>query len=197
MTKSLEFSTMNEVAISDFAKTKEKLDKESINIIRTLQRNNVQLIHIADNKAAVLLSLNAIILTLLIPNVISNLDFILQNLLYVPVIIFTTTSLCTVCISSFVLIPSKFKNPKYAHEDHHTQNPFFFGNILKMEFDLFFGKLKKSLGNKQSLQEFLAQDLYYSGKRLAYKMRWVRMAFYIFIIGISLAVGVVLMGLII
>lgn len=188
---------MNKVATSDFAKTKEKLDRESINIIRTLQRNNVQLIHIADNKASVLLSLNAIILTLLIPNVISNLDFILQNLLYVPVVIFTATSLCTVCISSFVLIPSKFKNPKYVKEDHHTQNPFFFGNILKMEFNLFFGKLNKSLGNKKSLQEFLAQDLYYSGKRLAYKMRWVRLAFYIFLIGISLAVGVVLMGLII
>jgi hypothetical protein len=66
-----------------------------------------------------------------------------------------------------------------------------------MEFNLFFGKLKKSLDNKKSLQEFLAQDLYYSGKRLAYKMKWIRLALYIFLIGISLAVGVVLIAIII
>lgn len=188
---------MTGIITKNYKKTGEKLDKESINIIRTIQRNNVQLIHIADNKAAVLLSLNAIILTLLIPNVISNLEFILENLLYVPVLIFAATSLCTVCISSIVLLPSKFKNPKDVKEDHHTQNPFFFGNILKMEFNLFFEKLKKSLGHKKSLQEFLAQDLYYSGKRLAYKMKWIRLALYIFLIGISLAVGVVLIALII
>ena len=176
--------------------TNKKLDKESINIIRTIQRNNVQLIHIVDNKAAVLLSLNAIILTILIPNVISNLGFIINNLLYIPVIIFSATSFCTVCISSFVLIPSRIKNPTNVNEDHHTQNPFFFGNILKMEFSLFSVKLNKSLEHKKSLQGFLAQDLYYSGKRLAYKMRWVRLAFYIFIIGISLAVGAVMIDLI-
>ncbi len=178
---------MTEVITSKYRKSNEKLDKESINIIRTMQRNNVQLIHIADNKAAVMLSLNAIILTLLIPNVISNLDFILENLLYVPIIIFAATSFCTVCISSFVLMPEKFQNPKYVDEDHYTQNPFFFGNILKMEFNLYFGKLRKSLDYKKSLQEFLAQDLYYSGKRLAYKMSWIRIAFYIFLVGISLA----------
>lgn len=178
-------------------KTNEKLDKESINIIRTIQRNNVQLIHIADNKATVLLSLNAIILTLLIPNVISNFDFILEHMMYVPIIIFAATSLCTDCISSYVLIPYKFKNPIDAREDHHTQNPFFFGNILKMDFNLFFGKLEKSLGHKKNLREFLAQDLYFSGKRLAYKMKWIRMAFYIFLIGISLTVGITILSLVI
>ena len=74
MTKPPEFSTMNEITTNNYTKTKEKLDKESVNIVRTLQRNNVQLIHIADNKAAVLLSLNAIMLTLLVPNVMEGIN---------------------------------------------------------------------------------------------------------------------------
>ncbi len=168
-------------------KTSGKLDKESINIVRTLQRNNVQLIHVADNKAAILLSLNAIMLTLLIPNVISNLDFILENLLYVPVLILAGTSLCTVCISAFILMPTKFKHPPHMNEHHHTKNPFYFGNIFNMEYDLFFEKLNLTLKYKKDLQEFLAQDLFYSGHRLGFKMKGIRLAFFTFIIGISLA----------
>ena len=187
MTKPPEFSTMNEITTNNYTKTKEKLDKESVNIVRTLQRNNVQLIHIADNKAAVLLSLNAIMLTLLVPNVISNLDFILENLLYAPVIILAATSISTIVVSSVVLMPPKFKNSKNVNAFHHTKNPFFFGNIFRMEFDLFFEKFNKTLDYKKDLQEFLVQDLYYSGKRLGHKMRWIRLAFYIFLIGLSLA----------
>ena len=183
---------MTEIITNNYKVKSEKLDKESINIIRTLQRNNVQLIHVADNKAAVLLSLNAIMLTLLIPNLISNLDFILENLLYVPVIILAGTSLCTVGISSFVLMPPKFKNPKNVNGDHHTKNPFFFGNISKMESTLFFEKLKNTLKNKKDLQELLTQDLFYSAKRLGFKMKWVRLAFYAFLFGLFFAASATL-----
>ncbi|MEZ4957629.1 MAG: hypothetical protein R2825_28985 [Saprospiraceae bacterium] len=49
--------------MKDKTNKKDKLTKETINIMRTTQRNNVELTHIADNKANVLLSLNAIMLT--------------------------------------------------------------------------------------------------------------------------------------
>lgn len=168
---------MTEIISSNYTKKNKKLEKEATNIIRTIQRNNVQLIHIADNKAAILLSLNAIMLTLLIPNVISNMDFILGNLLYVPLLILAVTSFCTVCISTFVLIPSKSQNPKNVNGTHHTKSPFFFGNIYKMEPAFFFERFKQTLTSKKDLQEYLAMDIYYSGKRLGYKMKWVRLAF--------------------
>lgn len=180
---------MIETLTNNYKKPKEKLDKEATNIIRTIQRNNVQLIHIADNKAAILLSLNAIMLTLLIPNAISNMDFILGNLLNVPLLILAGTSFCTVCISTFVLIPSKFQNPKNINGTHHTKSPFFFGNIYKMEPAFFFERFKQTLASKKDLQEYLAMDIYYSGKRLGYKMKWVRLAFQTFILGLSFSVA--------
>ena len=178
---------MAEIITQDNIETKEKFDKESINIIRTLQRNNVQLIHIADNKAAVLLSLNAIMLTLLIPNVISNLNFILDYLLYFPVIILAITSLFTVCISSFVLMPSRLKNHSNASGGESIKNQFYSGNISRMESSLFYEQLKITLKQKNNLQAFLAEDLYYSGKRLGSKMKWIRFGFYTFLIGLTLA----------
>jgi hypothetical protein len=135
---------MTEIISSNCPKTNKKLDKEATNIIRTIQRNNVQLILISDNKAAILLSLNAIMLTLLIPNAMSNMDLILENLLYVPLLILAGTSFCTVCISSFVLIPPKFHNMKNINGNHHTKNPFFFGNIYKMD-SVFFSKNSNKL----------------------------------------------------
>ena len=56
-----------------------KLSKETVNIIRTTQRNNIELTHIADNKANVLLSLNAIMITFLIPLILSNVNIILEK----------------------------------------------------------------------------------------------------------------------
>jgi hypothetical protein len=188
---------MTEIISSNYAKKNKKLDKEATNIIRTIQRNNVQLIHLSDNKAAILLSLNAIMLTLLIPNVISNMDLILENLLYVPLLILAGTSFCTVCISSFVLIPPKFLNTKNVNGNHHTKNPFFYGNIYKMKAAFFFEKFEQTLASKKDLQEYLAMDIYYSGNRLGYKMKWVRLAFQTFILGLSFAVAYFIISLVI
>ncbi len=67
-------------------KPKKKLSKDIINIIRTTQRNNIELTHIADNKANVLLSLNALMVTFLLPLVVANSAVILERLLYIPLI---------------------------------------------------------------------------------------------------------------
>ena len=178
---------MTDTDTQDYIETKGKFDKESINIIRTLQRNHVQLIHIADNKAAVLLSLNAIMLTLLIPNVISNLNIILDYLLYIPVIILAITSVSTVCISSFVLMPSKFKKDDGVGGRQFSSNQLYIGNISRMKSTLFYEQLLSTLKQKSNLQAFLAEDLYYSGSRLGFKMKWIRLGFYTFLTGLTLA----------
>ena len=179
---------MTDIIYNNYTKKNKKLDKEATNIIRTIQRNNVQLIHISDNKAAILLSLNAIMLTILIPIAISNMDHIQENLLYVPLLILAGTSFWTVCISSFVLIPPKFQSVKKINGTHHTKNLFYFGNIYKMQPASFIEKFKRTFASKKDLQEYLAMDIYYSGKRLGHKMKWVRLAFQIFILGLSFAV---------
>ena len=182
------------VKVAEFKK-KNKLNKETVNVIRTTQRNNVELTHIADNKANVLLSLNAVMLTFLIPNVVSHTEFILENHLFVPLIILACTCFATIFISTLVLKPSSFSRPRYFNGEYRNHSPFFFGNIYKMSPEDFFNKMDGALADWESIRLSLAQDMYYAGKRLAYKMNWIRRAFNIFLIGLFLslvATGVVI-----
>ena len=176
-------------------KKKKKLSKDIINIIRTSQRNNIELTHIADNKANVLLSLNAIMITFLIPLILANTDAIVDQFLYVPLIILATTCFTTICIAALVLKPSRSDNFLTEDNDKKDFSPFFFGNYYKMESDEFYDYLTASIKEPERTQKHLAQDLFSVGKRLGFKMTWIRRSFNIFLVGIFLtlcSLGIVL-----
>ena len=166
----------------------EKLTKQTINIIRTTQRNNIDLTQLADNKANVLLSLNAIMITFLLPMILSNIEAIIQGYLYIPLIILAITCFSTIYISAVVLKPSKLDEYRASpSDDPDTQfSPFFFGNFYKMEPDEFFEYMSESVSKSEMVKSHLVQDLYYIGKRLGYKMDRIRLAFNIFLGGLFL-----------
>lgn len=177
-------------------KKKGKLSKDAINIIRTTQRNNIELTHIADNKANVLLSLNAIMLTFLVPMVLANMELIYNERLYIPLIILMSTCFSTIYIATIVLKPSKFKNFRNNKSTKENISPFFFGNIHKMQSEEYFTYMESQLKEPKKIQMYLTQDLFYIGKRLGFKMNWIRRAFNIFLIGLflSLLSTVVILG---
>lgn len=166
----------------------EKLTKQTINIIRTTQRNNIDLTQLADNKANVLLSLNALMITFLLPMILSNLEAIIQGYLYIPLIILAVTCFSTIYISAIVLKPSNLDEYRESpSNDPDAQfSPFFFGNFYKMEPDEFFAYMKESVSKSEMVKDHLAQDLFYIGKRLGYKMDRIRLAFNIFLGGLFL-----------
>ncbi len=102
--------------------------KESLNIIRTTYRNNIELTNIADNKANILLSLNALMVTFLIPIVLSNLDVIVQYALYLPIGTLSLTCLATIIMAAMATRPIKMGDQNLEDEHGTTQSPFFFGN---------------------------------------------------------------------
>ena len=154
----------------------EKLSKQTINIIRTTQRNNIDLTQLADNKANVLLSLNAIMITFLLPLILSNLDVIFQGYLYIPLIFLAITCFSTIYISAIVLKPSKLDEYRASpSNDPDAQfSPFFFGNFYKMEPEEFFEYMNDAVANSELVKDHLAQDLFYIGRRLGYKMDRIR-----------------------
>ena len=164
-----------------------KLTKETINIMRTTQRNNIELTHIADNKANVLLSLNAIMLTFLIPTVVANVDYIFEKHLYIPLVILAITCFATIYISTIVLKPTRFDNLREQDSPDSKHSPFFFGNYYKMEPEEFYNYFEEEINKSDSITHHLAQDLYFVGRRLGYKMTWIRRAFNIFLTGIFLS----------
>jgi len=172
--------------VEENSKDKKGLTTKIINIIRTTQRNNIELTAIADNKANVLLTLNALILSAIVPYVLTKTDIILENHLFIPIIIAALTSFSTIYQAALVLKPSDFDQKRVGAHPSVKPSPFFFGNFYKMETEDYYEYLQEGLSNPNLINAHLAQDLYYVGRRLGIKMARIRTAFNIFLIGLSL-----------
>ncbi|MEO0873553.1 MAG: hypothetical protein AAFY48_03015, partial [Bacteroidota bacterium] len=99
---------MQEHEVAKLAKDKLGLSKETINILRTTMRNNIELTAIADNKANVLLSLNAVLIAFVVPLAISNLEVLVSYTLYIPLVLLAITCFATIYLSTLVLSPFRF-----------------------------------------------------------------------------------------
>jgi hypothetical protein len=170
-------------------KGKKSLDKGILNIIRTTMRNNIELTHIADNKANVLLSLNALMITFLIPIIIPYIDIIKEFHLSVPIIILVSTSIIVIYLSALVLKPGKFFHNQKEIEKGKFASPFFFGNFYQMNRKEFMDHFEASISDTDIVRSHIAEDLHYIGSRLGRKMTLIRIAFNIFMIGFFFSVG--------
>lgn len=169
-------------------KRKKALSKKTINILRTTLRNNIDLTQLADSKANVLLSLNAIMLTFLLPFSIPYIDLITTYRLVIPLLLLVATCLITVYLSVSVLKPGKFDGQKVDVTERHKLSPFFFGNFEKMTKDEFLEYSDQVLSDDNLVKSFLSNDFYHIGLRLGEKMRVMRRAFNIFIFGLAVSI---------
>lgn len=167
---------------------KQKVSKDILNIIRTTMRNNIELTHIADNKANVLLSLNALMLTFLVPLVLPYLDIIRAEYLYIPLLMLVTTCFVTIYIAVQVLRPAKFYEKSKDVKAGRRVSPFFFGNYYQMDLPEFRVYLRDGVANVDDFKDHIVEDLHYIGRRLGQKMYQIRIAFTIFMYGFFSAI---------
>lgn len=165
-----------------------RLSKDVLNIIRTTLRNNIELMNIADNKANVLLSLNALMLTFLIPSIIPNLEYIKDNYLVFPILLMVFTSLITIYLSALVLKPGDFDKYKKKFEKGEFISPFFFGNYYTMDSKEYEIYIRDALSKERLVRRHITQDLHYLGSRLGRKMSIMRNAFNIFLTGLIVSI---------
>ena len=175
--------------MSEQIEPKTKLNRSVLNMIRTTQRNNIDLKHIADNKANILMSINALMITFLFPIIFSNLDLIIDQYFYIPMGILAITCLITVFISATVLRPfsSKtiLKKEKMMEMD---RSPFFFGNYHNMDSDTYFNYFNRVTSDEDALHRFIVDDLHFYGKILATKYNEIKLAYFTFKIGLFLTI---------
>ena len=169
-------------------KKKKRLNKETVNIIRTAMRNNIELTNIADNKANVLLSINTLIITLLVPVVLINAESINKYNLGIPLTILVITSIVTIYLLVLVLIPRGFGGKKTKSLGNKQVSPFFFGNFYKMSKDEFNEYFDQTVKSSEDLHGHIVEDLYFLGTVLAEKMTTIRIAFYVYMTGFVISV---------
>lgn len=154
---------------------------------RTALRNHIKLSDIADTKANILLSVNAIIISLVLSNLLSKLDT--NPYLITPSAIFVLSSTITMILAVIATRPNVTRG-KFTDEDVKNKdvNLTFFGNFHKMELSKFQWAINELLKDRDYVYSSLTKDLYFLGKVLDRKYRILRWTYTIFVIGIIVSI---------
>jgi predicted metal-dependent HD superfamily phosphohydrolase len=154
---------------------------------RVALRNHIKLSDIADTKANILLSVNAIIISLVLANLISKLDT--NPYLVYPTAIFTLSCVISMILSIIATRPN-ITSGEFTKEDvaNKEVNLTFFGNFHKMKLSEFEWAIEELLKDKNYVYKSLTKDLYFLGKVLERKYRILRVTYTIFMIGMIISV---------
>lgn len=142
---------------------------------------------IADNKANMLVLINALI----IPGILIVLlcKSVASIYLFIPVFILLLSSALAIVITIFLIKPKATKGV-FTENDipGKKTNLLFFGNFHKIPFESFKSAIKTMLHDGDYLQSSLIMEVHQSGIILARKHRLLHWAYTVFTMGIVLAV---------
>lgn len=158
-------------------------------LYRVTLRNHIKLSDIADTKANILLSVNAIIISLSLANLVPKLDNPSNDYLIYPTFIFILFSIVSMIMSILATKPN-VTSGEFTDEDVKTKkvNLLFFGNFHKMKLEKYQWAIKEVIKDQDYIYSSLTKDLYYLGVVLERKYRLLRWTYTVFMIGMILSV---------
>ena len=158
-------------------------------MFRVALRNHITLSDIADTKANILLSVNAIIISLVLSNLVSKLDNPSNYYLIWPTAIFAAATVISIILSVLATRPN-VTSGKFTKEDvaNRKVNLLFFGNFHKMSLPEFEWAMQEMMKDKEYLYGSLTKDLYFLGLVLNRKYSLLRLTYTVFAIGIIVSV---------
>lgn len=158
-------------------------------LYRVTLRNHIKLSDIADTKANILLSVNAIIISLALANLIPKLDAPTNKHLILPSLVLILFSVASVILSILSTKPKVTSGEFTAEQIKNKEvNLLFFGNFHKMKFKDYLNGLQEVLTDKNYIYEMLTRDLYYLGVVLHKKYKLLQTTYIVFTIGIVVSV---------
>ena len=172
------------------AKFKNDNPERSIqSLFRVTLRNHIKLSDIADTKANILLSVNAIIISLALANIIPKLDSVSNRHLLIPTLILVIFSVASIILSIMATRPNITSGEFTKKQvEERKVNLLFFGNFHKMPFDQFKWGINEIIRDKDYVYESLMLDLHLLGKVLHRKYQLLRLTYTVFMVGIITSV---------
>ncbi len=158
-------------------------------MFRVTMRNHLKLSDIADTKANILLSVNAIIISLVLANLIPKLDTPQNDYLIYPTAIFILFSIASMIVSILATRPN-VTSGEFTKEDVKQKkvNLLFFGNFHKMKLPDYEWAILELIKDQKYVYTSLTKDLYFLGVVLNRKYKLLRLTYTIFMIGMILSV---------
>jgi hypothetical protein len=168
-------------------KRRHALDKSLETVFRTCSTNNIRLSNMADNKAHILISINAIIISVLLAVLVKNIDR--YDYLVSPVVLLLAISLMTIVFSMLATKPH-LPQGEFGPSDVEQKkiNLFFFGNYYRMDFDYFSSTFSRVTDDPAFLIQSLKRDIYEQGIVLSKKYRMLKVAYSVFMYGLIISV---------
>lgn len=200
--KQQDYALTKELAISEtelkalkksLANVKGRDERGIQTIFRTTSKNHYTLNEMVDRKANILISINAIVLSLIIGGLIGEEN--MSGSRVTPLIILTLTNILSVIFAISAIRPEVTHGAFTEDEIRNKQgNLLFFGNFHQMKQRDFEWGMLQLLNDSDYLYTTMIRDIYYLGKALNKKYKDLRMSFNIFMYGLVATVITALLG---
>ena len=156
-------------------------------MLRLTSDNHLELSGLADGKANILISVNAIIISVILTVLLRRLE--VDTHLTIPTVIFLAFSVATIVVAILATRP-KVNQGVFSREDILSKktNLLFFGNFHKATLEEYEWGMSQMMKDEDYLYGTLVKDIYFLGVVLGRKYKLIRLAYNIFMIGIIVSV---------
>jgi predicted metal-dependent HD superfamily phosphohydrolase len=156
-------------------------------MLRLTSENHMELSRMADGKASILISVNAIIISVILSVLIRRIE--VERHLTIPTFLFLASSLTTIIIAIMATRP-KISTGNFSREDilHKNTNLLFFGNFYRTQVSEYKWAMNTMMRDPDYLYSSLIMDIHQLGVVLAKKYKLIRLAYTVFTIGLFLSV---------
>lgn len=171
-------------------KLKNKIEKDKVmkpdrgieTMFRITSKNHLTLSDMADNKANIMISINAIILSVLVSVLFRKIEGY-PNLIF-PGILLVTVCLTTIVFAVLATLPN-VSSGTFTKEDiiNKKTNLLFFGNFHGMELENYMWGMKEMMKDADYLYGSMIKDIYFLGIVLNKKYRMLRKSYTVFMFG--------------
>ncbi len=167
----------------------EKSERAIDTVFRVTLANHTRLSGIADSKANILLSVNAVIISIALSTIIPKLDSPKNAHLVIPTMVMLLSSVITIVFAILSTRPKVTKG-SFSREDIMDKkvNLLFFGNFYKMPVEEYEWAMKEMLKDRDYTYSTMIKDLYYLGIVLEQKYRLLRITYNFFMFSIIISV---------
>jgi predicted metal-dependent HD superfamily phosphohydrolase len=156
-------------------------------MFRLTARNQINLSAIADNKSNILISVNAIMMSITMTVLVTRFEEVPNIIL--PTLIFLVSCLVTIIFAILSTRPN-ISHGTFNKEDiaNNKVNLLFFGNFYNMKIDEYEWAIEELMRNDKNLYGTMIKDQFALGEVLAKKYILLRKAYNVFMVGIIISV---------
>ncbi|MFM2338574.1 MAG: hypothetical protein RL115_1767 [Bacteroidota bacterium] len=169
-------------------KEKEKeADRSIATVFRIMAQSHTNLSQMADSKANILISVNAIILSVMIGSFFEKLQT--DPNLQIPLALIVLVCVASIVFGILATRPTVTEG-RFTRDDiaNKKTNLLFFGNFHNMSLDDYNWGMTEMLSDKTYMNTSMVKDQYFLGVVLAKKYKLLRIAYNIFMYGLIIAI---------